>query len=386
MGDGRSAASPSISAVGVSPAWFVSGLGLALIAVTGLYFYAFGLGVADPIAGPADPAVELGLSMLEVVLMVGFAVATIAAGVWLHRSRFTTEQQWWVVLWVVMGLAGVSAVVVLVQFNQLLDGRQISRQTMLEELLIGAGGGSIVGFFTGLTNAELRLKRSEVESQRDAFEALNDFLRHNVLNGMQHVLGYADLLTPGSSEEDRGYLETITTRGEEIVFVVQNARALTEAIAREEPRTTVDLSAVLLSELEPLAGRYEAVTVTRTIPEAVEVVAGEQVPVVVRSLLTTLFQEAEAKDPNVEVTLQRTDRTGLVSISTPAIPSTDGSGGSLATDEGEDGPESSYLRDELGIDLVREVVQREGGNVWIARKEGTDAVVQLEFPLAGGGS
>lgn len=364
----------------IDPAWFVSGIGVLLFALASWHQLEFGLGLSVGSVGPV-PALDVALSAFEFVLMVGFSLGLVYAGVWLARSPFTAEQRWWVLLWFIMGLAGVTAVVMLVQFNQLLDGRGVSRQTVIEELLLAAGGGGVVGLFTGLTNAELRRKRAEVAAQRDAFESLNAFLRHNVLNGMQYITGYADVLTDRvDGDDDRRYLETIKTQGEQIVFVVQNARTLTKAIVPEGTQTTVNLSTTLAREVDTLARKYDHATVTRTIQEEVYVSAGEMLPAVVRTLLCALVQRSTEETPSVDVTLETTGGRGLVTISGSAIPYPDG--GQVATDDRARGRESTFIRDELGLGLVRQVLRQYGGDVWFDHAEADGQTVKLELPLA----
>lgn len=359
---------------GSGPAWFVSAIGVLLFVLSIWHYLVFGL--RSPVE---ETALGAALTLFEFVLMLGFSAGLMYAGVWLGRSPFTVEQRWWVVLWFIMGVAGVVAVVMLVQFNQILDGRGVSRQSVVEELLLAACGGGVVGFFTGLTNAELRQRRSEVAAQRDAFESLNDFLRHNVLNGMQYVLGYADVLAESVGDDDRAYLETIRTQSEDIVFVIQNARALTRAITSDGRQLPMDLSTVLAEEVDAMTDRYDHVTVSRTIQDGVHVSGEETLPVVVRSLLATLVQQAGDEAPAVTVTLEATDGTGLVTFSSPTIPQPDGDSSALGADAGRN---SAYVADELGLDLVRQVVQRYGGDVWYDGSGDHGAAVKLELPLA----
>lgn len=334
---------PGTFSAGSGPARFVSSIGVLLFVLSVWHYLVFGLRAPSP-----RPALGAALTLFEFVLMLGFSAGLVYAGVWLGRSHFTVEQRWWVVLWFIMGVAGVVAVAMLVQFNQILDGRGVSRQSVVEELLLAAGGGGVVGLFTGLTNAELRQKRAEVATQRDAFESLNDFLRHNVLNGMQYIVGYADVLADSVGDDDREYLETIRTRGEDIVFVIQNARTLTQAITSDGRQRPVDLSTVLADEVNAMADRYDHVTVSRTIQDSVRVSGEETLPVVVRSLLGTLVQQTSDEAPAVNVTLETTDGTGLVTFSSPTIPQPDGDSSAVETDR-----ESAFVADELGLDLVR---------------------------------
>lgn len=367
-------------AASISPAWVVSGTGVLLLVLSGWHQFVFRPDWPVGATGHSMPALDVALSVFQLVLMLGFSSGLVYGGVWLGRSRFTAEQRWWVLLWFIMGLAGITAVVMLVQFNQLLDGRGVSKQTVIEELLLASGGGGVVGFFTGLTNAQLRRKRAEVAAQRDAFESLNGFLRHNVLNGLQYITGYADLLTGHVTADKQQYLDTIKTQGEQIVFVVQNARTLTRAIIPDDRQTPMDLSTILADEVDTLATKYDHATVTQTGQDGVYVSAGEMLPAVVQTLLCTLIQQTNDDTPSMDVTLETTGETGLVIISGSAIPRTDGG---LSATEGQDRRyESTFIRDELGIDLIRQVVRRYGGDVWVDSSETHGPAVTLEIPLA----
>lgn len=363
----------------LSPGWIVSGIGILLLTMSGWYYSGFTLASFGGAGDGAARTVEAVLLLFELVVMVTFSTALVYGGYWLSRTRLTTEHQWWVVLWVVMGLAGVSAVVALVQFNQLLDGRGLDAQTIVEELLLAAGGGGIVGFFTGVTNAELRQTRAEVTAQRDAFESLNAFLRHNVLNGLQNIVGYADLLADRVENDDQQYLEGIRSRSDQVLFVVDNARALTREIASDPDATPVDLSAMVVDETRRLAAEYEDATLERTITDEVHVDGGEKLPAVLRSLIGTLIQQANETEPTIDVTLEAAGGTGLLTLAGPNIPQADGDATRAAT--ASPAGESAFVRDELGLDLTRQVVRQYGGDVWLDGAEDGGAVVKLQLPL-----
>jgi hypothetical protein len=124
-------------------AWVISGIGLTLAGLSLWYLIivkAIYIG-AVPGSGPTTVL----LSVIEVVLLTGFSLVLVYGGYWLATSPFDTERLWWAGLWTMIGLAGVVTLVALVFAFQVSQGQVVNQPTLVQEMLLAAGGGASVG-------------------------------------------------------------------------------------------------------------------------------------------------------------------------------------------------------------------------------------------------
>ena len=355
--------------------WFIGGVGGVLTLLSIWYAVAF----SPPAQFTPHPSVAFGLHALEVVLMILFSLSILYVSYWYRGSDYTNEQKWWVGLWLVMGLSGVVAVVVLVQSNQVSEGRGIATQTIVEELLLAAGGGAIVGLFTGMNNADLRREQEQTASQRDTFEFVNDFLRHNVLNGMQEIVGYASLLEGEYDDRADKYLGHVRRRGERITYLIQNIRTLAQSVASAPDLGPVDLSSVLAEVLEESESQFPDATFERSLESGVHVRADRFLPTLYSTLLSDAVGHAVRDAPRVVVSLERNGDHAVVRIVDDglAVPEDDVEGyfqrGGERAERAEPG---------LGQYLLEMFAERYNGDVWVDSDEESGAVLGMSFPLA----
>jgi signal transduction histidine kinase len=324
--------------------------------------------------------------VLEVLLLGGFSVVLVYAGYWLATSQFDSQQLWWAGLWTVVGLAGIVAIVALLQSSQLSEGQALSEVTIVEELLLAAGGGGIAGLLIGISTVQSMWSQEQVERQRDTLEFVNELLRHNVLNGMQVVLASAELVEEELDSEDPDHetvesaLSHIDDRGEDIVELVENVRVLAQSVSGDVACGPVVVSSLLTQKAGTARGTYPEATIRTDIEPDVTVSADDLLPAVFENLLANAVDHNDREHPTVEVALE-TDPDEGVAVVTVAD---DGPGIPDEYKEAYFGPgeqDEGSVGQGLGLYLVDTLVDRYGGAVTATDNEPRGARFEVELPL-----
>jgi signal transduction histidine kinase len=329
------------------------------------------------------------LAAIEVVLLGGFSIVLVYAGYWLATSQFDSQQLWWAGLWTILGLAGIVAIVALLQGSQLAQGRAVAEVTVVEELLLAAGGGGIAGLLIGVSTVQSMWNEEQVARQRDTLEFMNELLRHNVLNGMQVVLSSAELIEEELDEDDpdvdriRSYVENIDGRGDDIVELVENVRVLARSVSGEVDTHPVSITGQLATKVEAARTAHPDATFDVDIAEGVTVRADDLLPAVFENLLSNAVEHNDREAPSVTVSLNVAPDERLARV----VIADDGPG---IPDECKDtyfGPgeqDEGSVGQGLGLYLVDTLVDRYDGTVTVTDNEPRGARFEVELPLATG--
>lgn len=358
-------------------AWVISGVGLALAGLSLWYLIivkALYIGTALEF-GPT----ALVLTAIEVALLAGFSLVLVYGGYWLASSPFETERLWWAGLWTMIGLAGIVTLLALVVAFQVVNGRTVSQPTLIQEMLLAAGGGALGGLLIGVSTVRGTAEAEQARKQRDTLLFVNELLRHNVLNGMQILLGNTDLLREHTTESAQPLLDTNERRAETVVELVQNVRTLVRSVSGEVPCKPVSLSSVLRTEVESFRTTYPSATVETDVPSSVEVYADELLGSVFENLLTNAVNHHPDDDPHIGVIVEERPTHAVVRIADdgPGIPDAEKE---AVFEPGKQGEGS--VGQGIGLYLVDTLVDRYGGNVHLEDNDpnGTVAVVELPYP------
>jgi signal transduction histidine kinase len=363
--------------------WFVSGIGVVLAGLSLWYVIVFrALSVTSSAVGSPG----FVLAMLEVILLGGFSVVLVYAGYWLATSQFDSQQLWWAGLWTVVGLAGIVAIVALLQSSQLSEGQALSEVTIVEELLLAAGGGGIAGLLIGISTVQSMWSQEQVERQRDTLEFVNELLRHNVLNGMQVVLASAELVEEELDSEDpdleavESALSHIGHRGDDIVELVENVRVLAQSVSGDVACGPVTVSSLLTQKVGTARVTYPEATIRADIEPDVTVSADDLLPAVFENLLANAVDHNDRDHPTVAVTLETDSDEGTAVVTVaddgPGIPD-EYKQAYFGPGEQDDGS----VGQGLGLYLVDTLVDRYGGEVTATDNEPRGARFEVELPL-----
>ncbi|MFB6309714.1 MAG: ATP-binding protein [Salinirussus sp.] len=354
--------------------WIVSGVGLSLAALSTWYLIAYPV---LPAAG-ADWLVAT-LAGLEALLLAACSVGLVYAGHWLATKGFDRHSLWWAGLWTLIGLAGVVGLVVLVRRTHMLAGGSVDVATFLGEVLVSAGAGAIAGLLIGVASLRASRSRATVEDQRASLEFMNALLRHNVLNGMQVIDGHATLLRDRLEDpEALEALDAIEAQSETITDLVQDARTLSEAISGEPTLNSLDVAPVVHEAVETVRQTHDA-NIDCSVASTLPVRADDLVGAVFDNVLENAVEHG-GDEPTVRVTADREADSVRIMVADdgPGVPA---ELRDTVFEPGEQGPGS--VGRGLGLYLVRTLVNRYGGEVWIDDAPDLGgARVTIELPAA----
>jgi len=314
------------------------------------------------LAGGAEFFEALNLTVIAAV-----CVGLLYGGVWLYRADLRDEHKWRTALWCGAGLVGSTAVIAFMQTNWLLEGVAPPEEWLVQQYLVGSGTGGVAGLLVGVNNAAVLGSRRKVAAQRDSFKIINEFLRHHVLNGMQVVLGNTDLLREECDETGPERFETIETRTDAVVDLVQRVSVLMQSLAEETPLQPVELGAVVEREVDAARGRFPAARIDAEVPDDVTVLADQLLGDVLENVLENAVEHNPREEPRIEVSVTTRPETVTVAVADdgPGIPD---ERKTEVFEPGEPGPRA--VGKGLGLYLADVLVRRYGGTIEATDRDG----------------
>ena len=258
----------------------------------------------------ASPAFLLGdLPFLVVGLSLSAFGVGIAVSEW-GRDHGTT-----VARWCLFGVAATGAAVAVSLAGadipmMLAEGTTLG--LALDLVLTGAVGGTI----TGVQASRRRASARELQERNNRLTLLNRILRHEVLNGLNVVRGYADLVRPDDAEasgreapgpaQPDGGPGTVADAADAIERSADRINDAADELARlSRPGGTgrVDLSSVLETFVADTRDRYPHADITLiNDTDGADIVASARVEHLFRHLLANAVEHNDAERPRVEVT------------------------------------------------------------------------------------
>ena len=310
----------------------------------------------DPTRFYLAGVVPLALGVALAALGVALAVADV-------ESAFVRTTA----VWCLAGTGGMLVLVVLTLLGsttgELPDLATVRSQAYLSNFLIG---GSVSGTLTGLYAARDRRQRDELRHQANRLEVLNRLLRHEVLNALTAIRGYAALADGGSPEARaviREYSDAIAGTIEEVKYLTRSARLNEGRMGR------IDLDECLGRSVETIRETHPGADVSVDTPaEMPPVLANDRLERVLTHLIENAVVHSKeggnggdaAGCPAVEVTVTARANAVRVSVSDegPGLPERQ----QRLLETGEvtryDDPRAGY-----GLNVVRLLVESYRGSI-----------------------
>jgi len=352
-----------------------------LSSALGIYVAGLLLVVAGALATPYHFRGE----PLTVVLFYGFVdvvmpACVLLAGVHLTRTRLGGRDIGTVTRWVVAGATTTALLFLWSRLDHLLSGTGFA--SIHPDLALYANVGAVAGLLVGVNRARAAQNERLLErtaAQQEALEFINHLLRHNVLNGLQVVDGYADLMEGHVDTEAERYLVAVQERNDHMADLIANVRVLMRTLADGVECVPVDASLTIEQEVSVAAAGHPEATFETDVPMGLTVLADATLGAVLENLLTNAVVHSDRPNPNVAVTAVEEDGAVVVRVSDdgPGVPE---SLHSVYLREGEQSPTSTG--DGLGLYLASTLVEAYGGTFTIGDNEPRGATFELRLRSA----
>lgn len=360
------------------PQWgarVISGIGL-LLAILWLW-YASTFQYLQSASSFLAPEAVLGLKLVETLVVASVSLTLVYAGIWFDRRAFASEQEWLGAFWTVLGGIGIVSVVAVMNAHQMAEGSWVTPGLLVEEILLGAAGGSLAGLLIGIATAQSMRQADRVERQRDAFSFLNKLLRHDILNGISIVQGKVTLIVEDAPADVQSELRSIDDRCRSMAELTQNVSRMARVISGEATLDPVDVSAVLEEGVESARRTFEHAQFDADIPDGVTIDSSRALNGVVDNLLANAVEHNDKDEPRVTVTLENSADTVRIRIADngPGVPEEEKETVFEPNTRGDHG---------VGLYLVDTIVTSVGGSVSVTDNEPTGAVFTVELPASTG--
>jgi len=253
---------------------------------------------------------------LEVILLGVPLVVLFGGLVWMSESDVDRSLHYRVVLWAV-GIAILFLIAVSTALFVLEP--QYDRGEHLLMLLMATGFGASMGAVTGVVEARSinrgrAQERAAVEARRrkheqQRLEYLNQYLRHEVLNEINKINGYADLLAARTEAEPNEWARIIARSSSEVGTFVSSIRAIMNADGENLGIRPTDVTAIAEATADRVNDGDGGDTVVVDAPGPVYAAAGELLDRVVLNLAENATQHCD--DPTVRIVV-RTEANGVL--------------------------------------------------------------------------
>jgi signal transduction histidine kinase len=213
---------------------------------------------------------------------------------------------------------------------------------------------------------------TELKAREERLSVLNRVMRHNVHNQMTLVTANAQLLEHDLDGEHAIKAAEIHEAAESIVELGQKARSVQDIIDRTASCTRVDVSQLSRTVVDDLAESYPAVEFVVRGQETIIQTQPNVLSTMVHTVVENGAEYNDAVSPTVEISVERTDRAVVVSVSDngPGIPQMECDAlGSTETqlDHGNG----------LGLWLVQWGADKLGGDVDFSISDGTTVTMTI---------
>ena len=229
----------------------------------------------------------------------------------------------------------------------------------------------------------LKQYEKHLETQRDNLNLLNQVVRHDIRNDLQLIQAYAGMLAEADSlsETHQQYLSKVLKAADNAIDLTTSARDLSEVMLQNDIETKpIQLPQTLEQQVDRLRSETQtaAITIDGSLP-AVDVMADELLDAVFRNLLKNAVQHNDKDIPEIVVSATRHGQQIVVKVAD------NGRGVSDKHKKEIFGHANQGLGSEgtgIGLHLVKTLVDRYDGNVWVEDNDPEGAIFCVELHIS----
>jgi len=225
----------------------------------------------------------------------------------------------------------------------------------------------------------------DVTTRKESYQqaaVLNRVLRHNLRNGLNVILGHAELLAETQSPEVANSAETIHSTAEDLYETTSYVGDLWDIL--ETPQITQhhqDVVTLVRETVEPLAGDNPSVTFDCDLPDEQCVVAAPKLAVALDHVVRNAIEHNDSDEPRVEISVEEPDsEEGYVELTVadngPGIPEQE----QEVLIEGEETPLKHSTG--MGLWILNWIITRSGGRIAFHENDPRGSRVTLSLPPA----
>ncbi len=297
----------------------------------------------------------------------------------LWRSSYDGDDILRIAAWVILGMIMLALMVRWNIAHQNIRGSPFGHAQFVTVNNLSAG--ALVGFFLGWYNVQSRRHQQDVEEERAKLAFLYRTLRHNLLNGLNIMIGNAEVLRDEVDESAQPHLNKIRSRGEELDRFVNAINTLMDDFSGSPTADfyQMNLSDVLAAEVDKAREDFGHADFQLAIPDEMPVMADDLIPELFNNLLSNAVEHNDKQFPAVAISAGLEDGEIHVSIADngPGIPDDEQDRMLEWNTKGADSGGTG-----LGLAIADTLATRYGGTIWIEDNEPTGTKVTVELPKA----
>ncbi len=244
------------------------------------------------------------------------------------------------------------------------------------------GGGTDAVLLYARDITALKQYEQQLETQRDNLDLLNQVVRHDIRNDLQLIQAYGGMLAEvdSLSEQQQQFSSKVLKAANNAVDLTTSARDLSEVMLRDETETKpMPLAQTVEQQVDRLQSETQSaiVTIDGSLP-AVDVIADELLEAIFRNLLKNAVQHNDKDVPEITISATVDNHQVIVNVADngPGVSDTQKT---EIFGRGNQGLESEGTG--IGLHLVKTLVDRYGGTVWVEDNNPDGAVFAVELQV-----
>jgi|GEM_PF-860353 len=158
---------------------------------------------------------------------------------------------------------------------------------------------------------ELRRHEEELEHLR---QILTRYLRHNLRNDLNIILGYGEMLVADEtlSDSQRQKVEKVVETAQRLEGMSETARKYSTLLQRDTELSSHDLTEIVTGAVQKIRDEYPDVEFDIEIPESCDVRARAEIRDAIQELIENAAKHADPVSPDVHIHVDNANRTRVV--------------------------------------------------------------------------